>query len=355
MEKIAKLKIVDVVKETSDAISIHFKQSFFSFPKIKYTPGQYLTLLVDVDGRVERRCYSLNSAPKIDNTISVTVKRIKDGKVSNFLFNNVKAGTYMKVLYPMGNFTITPDAKKERHVVLFGAGSGITPLMSILKTILHVEEKSSVSLFYGNRDKESIIFSNELSSYKEKFGDRLNLIHILEQPGDFESCYKGRVERTQVPDLLKQVPQFPAEKTEYYICGPSGMMIEAEEGLKMAGVEDKYINMEKFSAPPPSAEEMEEKGINEFEDRTITIKHKGKSHAVPVKADQQILDAALDEKLKLPYVCMDGICGSCQATCSSGEVYMRKGHVLSQKDMDAGQVLPCICKPLTDDVVIEYS
>lgn len=328
MERVAKLKIVEVVKETADAITIHFKQPFWS--KLKYSSGQFLTLLVHIDGKIERRCYSLNSAPKVDKTISVTVKRIKDGKVSNHLFNTVKAGDKMKVLHPMGEFKLTPDPKSKRHIVLFGAGSGITPLMSILKTVIHEEPNSVVSLFYGNRDEESIIFNVELTALAEANKDRLNLVHILEEPGDFADCYKGRVERSQVPELMKQVPQFPFGQTECYICGPSGMMIEAEEGLKAAGIPDQNINIEKFSAPPPSAEEAKSVGVF-LENREVVIEVKGKQHRIPVQANRTILDAALDEKLKLPYVCLDGICGSCKAERVSGEVHMRKGHVLTDK------------------------
>jgi len=180
------------------------------------------------------------------------------------------------------------------------------------------------------------------------------LTHILENPGDFEDCYKGRVERTQVPDLMKQVPKYPFDKTYCYICGPSGMMIEAEEGLKLAGLPDANVFVERFSAPPPSAQEVKAVGAM-LENREVTIVFKGKEQIVPVKASKTILDAALDAKMKLPYVCMDGICGSCKAECASGEVHMRKGHILSQDDVNNNIVLPCICKPLTNDVVIKYA
>ncbi|WP_109831021.1 ferredoxin--NADP reductase [Reichenbachiella versicolor] len=353
MERVSTLKVVDVIKETEDAVSIHFKQPFFG--KLKYISGQFLTILVDVEGEVERRCYSLNSAPKVDKTISITVKRIKDGKVSNHVFNTVKVGDKMKVLHPMGEFKLAPDPKIKRHVVLFGAGSGITPLMSILKSIIYKEPKSTVSLFYGNRDVESIIFNEELNAIAEEYKERLNLIHILEEPGDFEDCYKGRVERSQVPELLNKVPKFPFGQTECFICGPSGMMVEAEEGLKMAGVPEENINIEKFSAPPvPSAQEMQAVGAF-LENREVVIELKGKKYPVPVKANKYILDAALDEKIKLPYVCMDGICGSCKAEKVSGEVFMRKGHVLTKKEVENNIILPCICKPITNGVVIKYA
>ena len=346
------LKVKNVVKVTEDAVSIHFKQPFFN--KVKYTPGQFLTLLVNIDGQIVRRCYSLNSAPGVDDYISVTVKRIKDGRVSNHIFNEIKAGDKINVLRPMGNFTIKPNPDLKRHIVLFGAGSGITPLISILKSIIKIESKSTVSLIYGNRDVESIIFNEELAAYKAQYQDRLNLIHVIESPGDFADCYKGRVERSQVKTLLAQLPQFDLSATEYYICGPSGMMIEAEEGLKSCGVPTEKINIEKFSAPPPSAEETKVVGpmlIN----REVNISFKGKSYTVPVKAGTTILDAALDEKIKLPYVCMDGICGTCKATITSGEVFMRNGHVLTPAEVESKMVLPCICKPISNNVVVEYN
>jgi len=351
MGKAISLKIKKVIKVTSDAVSLHFKQPFFK--KLKYTPGQFLTLLVDIDGEIVRRCYSLNSAPGVDDYISVTVKRIKDGRVSNFLFNNIKEGDKIKVLAPMGDFTTVPNKNKKRHLVLFGAGSGITPLISILKSILNGEPQSKVSLIYGNRDLESIIFDEELAAYKAKFNGRLQLIHILDDPKGVEGCYKGRIERSQVKGLLEGLPYFPEEETEYYICGPSGMMIEAEEGLKACGVPESKIFIEKFSAPPPSSEENKVPGPM-LENREVSIIYKGKTYEVPVKAGMTILDAALDEKVDLPYVCMDGICGTCKATCTAGEVFMRKGHVLSQKEMDENMVLTCLCKPLTNNVTLEF-
>lgn len=353
MEKILRLKVSKVTRETTDAVNIHFKQPLLA-KKITYLPGQFLTLLVHVNGRVERRCYSLNSSPKTDSTLSITVKRIKDGLVSNHLFETVKAGDRMQVLQPMGSFTLHPDKNKKRHIVLFGAGSGITPLFSILKSVIFNEPQSAVSLIYGNRDKDSIIFNEQLNELKSRNPDRLNMIHILEEAGDFEDCYKGRVERSQVKDILSTLPIFKAEDTLYYICGPSGMMKEAEEGLKLSGIAEERIHIERFSAPPPTATEVKAKGPF-LENREIRIRLRGNEHTVPVSANQSILDAALDQKIKIPYVCMDGICGSCQAKCISGEVFMREGHVLPKKDREAGHILTCISKPLSNNVVIEYS
>lgn len=350
MEKIITLKVQNVIHETADAICIQFKQPLFK--KIKYLSGQFLTLLVDVEGKVQRRCYSLNSAPKVDNLISVTVKRIKDGKVSNHLFNTIKIGDTIKVLKPMGGFTFKPDKKRERHVVLLGAGSGITPLISMVKSALYHEPKSIVSLIYGNRDLETIIFNKPLNKLKEEFPERFVLYHILSDPLTSGHFYKGRIERSQVREILASLPSKPADQTEYYICGPSGMMVEAEEGLKAVGVSQDYINIERFSAPPPDATEAKNAGVF-LETREVIVKMKGIEHTFSVKAGRTILDAALDEKVKVPYVCMDGICGSCQAKCTSGKVHMRSGSVLSKKDAAAGYVLTCLSQPLTNDVVLE--
>lgn len=352
MEKAVTLKISKIIKETEDAISIHFKQPFFN--KIKYKPGQFLTLLVTIEGNVERRCYSLNSAPAVDDFVSITIKRIKDGKVSNYLYDNIREGDKLKVLRPMGNFTVDLHKNKQRHIVLLGAGSGITPLISILKSVLSKEPNSIVSLIYGNRDKESIIFNQELASYQEKYHERMHLLHILEHPGDFEACYKGRVERSQVKSLLEKLPQMHPDQTEYYICGPSGMMTEAEEGLKALGIDSGCIHIEKFSAPPPSSAELKAPGPM-LQTREVKIILKGKTHEISVKAGTTIMDAALDEKIKLPYVCMDGICGTCKAQKSAGDVYMRKGHILTPQEIENNVVLPCICKPLTNNVVLEFS
>lgn len=349
MSNTISLKIKSIEKTTKDSIKIEFKENFFN--KVKYSAGQFLTLLLEIDKKIYRRCYSLNSAMKIDPYPSITVKRVDNGLVSNYLFENAKEGQKIKALTPMGDFTIEPKPDKERHIVLFGAGSGITPLFSILKTILFKEGKSKVSLVYGNRDYDSIIFNEELNQLKKQYPERLQLQHILENPGDFEECYKGRVQRTQVKSILEQLPQLPEDRTEYYICGPTGMMIEAEEGLKSCDVPPGRIHIERFNAPPALAKE--EAKAPEIEDQQVKLIYKGKEHSVDVKAGTSILDAALDQKIKLPYVCMDGICGTCKGQCKTGDVYMRNGHVLSEADMNDGKVLLCMSKPVTDDVVIE--
>ncbi|SHJ58811.1 ring-1,2-phenylacetyl-CoA epoxidase subunit PaaE [Reichenbachiella agariperforans] len=348
MEKISKLKVERVVQETHDAITVFFKQPLFW--KLKYSAGQYLTALVEIGGQMERRCFSLNSAPGIEEELSITVKRLNDGDVSSQLFETVKVGNRIKVLHPQGEFTVTPDPENKRHILLFGGGSGIAPLMSILKTVLNLEPKSIVSLFYGNRDEESIIYNEELKDLKFDFKDRLNLVHILEDPGTKQSYRKGRVERGQVPELLKLVPKFPFGHTYCYICGPSGMMIEAEAGLLMSGVPRSNIFIERYSQQV-SIHEVRAKGAL-VQNRDIRLIHGGATNMITVKANRSILNAALDEGLDLPYVCKDGICGGCKAVCESGEVYMPKDHVLDESEVAQNMILSCVSYPVTNNVVV---
>ncbi|MCV9386308.1 ferredoxin--NADP reductase [Reichenbachiella ulvae] len=349
MERIAKLKVIRIVRETPDAITLFFKQPLLW--KLKYSAGQYLTVLVNLDGGVERRCFSLNSAPEIEKELSITVKNTQDGRVSHYLYNFVKEGDKVKVLHPQGEFKITPDPSMKRHIVLFGGGSGIAPLMSILKTILYFEDKSMVSLFYGNRDEESIIYSEELKDIKFDYQNRLNLIHILEDPGESRDCYKGRVQRTQVPELLRMVPKFPFGHTYCYICGPTGMMIEAIAGLKLAGVPDSNVFVERY-VNADSANEAKAAGAL-LQNRELKLIHQGKTHSVTVKANRSILNAALDKGMELPFVCKDGICGSCKAQCQSGEVFMREDNILSDDEIAQNIVLTCISHPVTNNVVLK--
>ncbi|PIB35802.1 hypothetical protein BFP72_10555 [Reichenbachiella sp. 5M10] len=348
MERVSKLKVVRVVRETPNAISIHFKQPFFW--KLKYTAGQYLTVLIQVEGEVKRRCFSILSAPNLEEEISITAMSSEDGEVSAHLFDTVKEGDKLKVLHPQGEFTIEPDESAKRHLLLFGGGSGIAPLMSILKTVLFVESKSMVSLFYGNRDEESILFNEELKDLQFDYPERLNLIHILENPGDFKDCYKGRVERTQIPELLRKVPKFPFGHTFCYISGPTGLMIEAAAGLRMAGVPDTHIFMEQYLSQSSVQEAKAAAAL--IQNREVKLIYQDKEYHVPVQAGRSILDAAIDAGVELPYVCKDGICSSCKAQRVSGEVFMRGETILSDEEIAQGVVLPCICKPLSNHVVL---
>ena len=186
------LKVKDIIKETDDTVTIQFKQPLFK--KVKYISGQFLTVIIPVNGEKLRRSYSMSSAPNLDSHIGVTVKRVENGVVSNYLNDHIKKGDSIEIMKPMGNFTLEPNKQGKRNIILFGGGSGITPLMSILKSALYFEPNSAVSLVYANSDEDCIIFKDQLDALKEKFGERFNLVHVLSQPKQMWNGHTGRMD-----------------------------------------------------------------------------------------------------------------------------------------------------------------
>ncbi len=213
-----KLTVRSIVKETADAITITFEMPAEGLP---YEAGQFLTLILDIDGDEVRRSYSLCTAPAVDPHPAVTVKRVASGQVSNYLNDTLKPGDTIHVAEPAGTFTTQVDAANKRHLVMFGGGSGITPLMGLLKSVLHTESQSRVSLIYANRAADSIIFRQQLASLREQYIDRLHVVHVLEDATDHPDAQEGQVLTERVPDLLKSL-SFSEATTEYFLCGPQG-------------------------------------------------------------------------------------------------------------------------------------
>lgn len=341
------LKVKEVVKETTDSVTIHFKQPLFK--KVKYKPGQFLTLIVNVKGQKLRRSYSMCSAPNLDNTIAVTVKRVQDGIVSNFLNDNIKAGDSLEIMKPMGHFVLEPNKTLSRDIVLFAAGSGITPLMSILKSTLFFEPNSNVSLVYGNRHEGSIIFRNALDQLKDKFGARLNLIHCLSKADSLWEGYQGRIDSSKTVEIVQAIPNISITKAEYFMCGPEGMMHEIETGLASLGVDSHKIHHESFITTASTTEV----DSSDFSTKTVTVILEGEEHTLTVPPDKSILDTGLDEGLDMPFSCQSGLCTACMGKCKSGEIKMTESDGLSEDEKNEGYVLLCVGHPLTDNVVVE--
>lgn len=340
-----KLKITDVIKETPDAISIHFKQPFFS--KIKYKPGQFLTLIVDVDGKLLRRAYSINTSPKIDKTVSVTIKRVKDGQVSNKLFETIKPGDTIEVMKPMGNFVFEAAKATQRHFVLFAGGSGITPIISIAKSVLYFEPQSMVSMYYANQTEDSVIFKRKLDELVEQFDDRFTLKHIIDQPSPKWKGESGRLNTEKINLWLQSLPDIEKENTEHYICGPGGMMNVVQESLLELGIGDEHIHIESFTAPQTANTSTGE--------AQLAFTFKGKTHDVNVTPGKNLLDAILDSGVNVPYSCMSGICGTCKSKLKTGDVAHSEKTCLTKEDQDNGYILPCVCFAASDSIEVEMN
>jgi ring-1,2-phenylacetyl-CoA epoxidase subunit PaaE len=372
------LRVVEVTRETPDAITIHFEHPEKKI--IASKPGQFLTLIVPVRGQPERRSYSLCSAPHEAPRLAVTVKRVPGGVVSDYLVNQCAVGMEMEVFEPMGTFHVVTEPGKARNMVLIGAGSGITPLMSMAKAVLHEEPKSQVTLIYGNRHEDTIIFLNQLNQLVAQNPDRFRVEHVLSQPktgsqktGAFKAFasffkkkaegpaapftqYTGRLNRKMLIDILQGLQLRDYLDTEFYLCGPEGLMDEAREALKMLKVSPDRIYKESFVTARQKASVEGEVSAGPEEPAAghlVTLIYEGTEYQVPVKKGETILEAGLGQDIDLPYSCQAGLCTACRGKCLSGKVHLDEREGLSDAEMEEGYVLNCVGHPLTDDVVIE--
>ncbi len=359
------LTVRRIQDETADAYTLFFEKP--EDERFVYQAGQYLTLKVDIEGKSHRRAYSLSSSPLVDEFLSVTVKRVKNGLMSHFLRDHLSVGDTVMSMPPMGNFSLTTHPENTLCYVLIGGGSGITPLISILKTVLYAEPDSVVHLWYGNRDEESIIFKQELEKWENQFPDRLVVHHQLSQPSAAWEGPIGRFDKTAIYDKVSRLFMTDEHRKRYFLCGPHGLITAAEAALDKHAVHPNHIYHELFSAPPPSeaqvaaayakeslGDDISPKKRITMEDQTVIITLEGETHEVTVPADETILEAALDADLDAPFACQGGICTTCKAKLLSGKVEMDAHDGLTQGEIDKGYILTCQSHPMTADVKIVY-
>ncbi len=363
------LTVRSIIKETAEAITITFETPAEG---LSYQAGQFLTLILEIDGAEVRRSYSLCTAPAVDPHPAVTVKRVASGKVSNYLNDTLKPGDTIRVAEPSGAFTTKIDATNQRHLVMFGGGSGITPLMGLLKSVLHGEPQSKVSIIYANRAKDTIIFDRQLETLQEQYPNRLYVVHVLEDATDHSDAQEGQVLAERVPELLKAL-SFSESTTEYFLCGPQGMMENVRQALKTMDVPPHLVHKESFvlskptaaktdAAPekptatwdtdtPPGAYQTSQAAVDEAHE--VTVRYEGETHRFRVEPESTILQTALALDIELPYSCQSGLCTACMGKCVSGRMKLDEEDSLTEDDLKEGYVLTCVGHPLTDNVVIE--
>jgi ring-1,2-phenylacetyl-CoA epoxidase subunit PaaE len=324
------LVVKQIVQETKDAISIVFEQPA---SKITYKSGQFLTLIIPIQGKEVRRAYSLCSSPFVDDDLVVSVKRVEKGLMSNWLPDHLKKGDKIKVMEPMGQFTTEFAADKKRHLVMFAGGSGITPMLSIIKSLLTQEPNSLVSLIYCNRNIDSIIFKETLAQWETRYEGRLHVIHILDEAPMNWQGYSGLLNHDMLSKLFERIPNWGAEQTTYLMCGPEGMMKNVDTLLEARQISREKIFKESFVQ--------------------VTIRYDGQEFKFMVEPHRTILETALDQGIDLPYSCQSGLCTACRGKALSGQVKLDEEEGLSQSERAEGYVLTCVGHPLTDDVVIE--
>ncbi|MEP6737303.1 MAG: ferredoxin--NADP reductase [Chryseolinea sp.] len=346
------LGVRDVIQETRDAISIVFDNPVQG--KLNYKAGQFLTLIIPVSGKEVRRAYSLCTSPFTDEFPAVTVKRVDDGLMSNWLPDNLKKGSTIRIMEPMGQFTTEFNASAKRHIIMFAGGSGITPMMAIIKSILTQESSSICSLIYCNRDEHSIIFKQQLEKLEVNDEGRLHVIHILDNAPMNWQGYSGLLNHDMLTKLFERIPDWGIDKTTYLMCGPEGMMKNVESLLSVRNIPMDKVFKESFVQGTIDKETKQEAATStQDKAHEVTIRYDGQEYKVLVPAGKAILETALDQGIDLPYSCQSGLCTACRGKCLSGKVKLDEEEGLSKSEREEGYVLTCVGHPLTDDVVIE--
>jgi ring-1,2-phenylacetyl-CoA epoxidase subunit PaaE len=352
MSKFHTLKVIDVVRETPDAVSVAFEVPPALKPDYKYKQGQYLTLKFILKGEELRRSYSICSSPVDEHELRVAIKKVKDGRISTHINDNLKVGDVVEVMTPMGNFFTEMDASNKKNYILFGGGSGITPMLSILKTVLRAEPQSRVTLFYGNNDESSIIFKKQIEQLAIANADRLNVVHVLNTPpAGHPEKLKGMMTKEKNMELVKDYVDAAADN-EYFICGPGPMMENVVNALKALNIPEPKIHIEYFTAPVNADEVKPSADVASGASATIVID--GDEHKVVLEENETILEAAIRIGLDAPYACQGGSCCTCRALLEEGKVDMAVNYALSASEVKQGFILTCQSRPTTDKVVVNY-
>ncbi len=359
MARFHTLTVTSVHQETVDAITIGFKIPAELRADFNFIHGQYLTLKVPVKGEVLRRSYSICSSPLDPEELKIAVKRVQDGRVSTTLVETLKPGMTLEVMTPMGSFYTLLDAAHSKHYVCFAGGSGITPILSIIKTVLRTEPKSRLTLFYGNTDVDRIIFRSNLEELQAKYGERLSVHHILTYGHDEDMLFNGLITVEKASALMRRFVQDNAD-TEYFICGPEPMMVNTSEALEKLGVDKKRIHIELFTSPvasepkkdAPEAPATDGQLTGKAKVKIILDGHETEIEVAP-KGDS-ILDCAEAAGLDVPYACKGAVCCTCKARIVEGKVAMDMNYALTDEEVADGYVLTCQSHPLTPRVVVDY-
>jgi ring-1,2-phenylacetyl-CoA epoxidase subunit PaaE len=348
------LEVARVEPLTDDAVAITFAVPDELRADYAFTHGQHLTVRRTIDGVEVRRNYSI-CAPSTSGLLRVAVKRLAGGAFSAYATNAVRPGDVIDVMTPTGRFHTPLDPANEKHYCAIAAGSGITPVLSIVTTVLEVEPASEVTLVYGNRTTASVMFLDELADLKDRYPTRFRLINILSREPQEVELFSGRIDAAKVRQLLGSL--VPAETVdEWFLCGPFAMVEQAREVLLTAGVPTGRVHMELFHVEGEAPREAPtEQSVRDQGSSAVTVLLDGRASTLDVpRGDQAILDATLAVRADAPFACKGGVCGTCRARLVEGEVEMARHYALEQDEIDAGFVLTCQARPLSDTVVVDF-
>ena len=352
------LKIKDIRKETADCVSVSFEIPAEWKDEFQFRQGQNITVRTFIEGKEIRRSYSICSSP-LDNELRIAVKKIENGKFSSYANHQLKKNNTIDVLPPTGQFFTELNPSNKKNYLAFAAGSGITPIISIIKTTLATEQQSSFSLVYGNRNRNSIIFKEELEALKNLYMDRFSVHHILSREKTDASVNYGRIDAEKCNALFKNLIDLELVN-EFFICGPEEMIFSVKNWLESQGIEKRKIHFELFTVPGQNSV------MNKPAERSALYPSNTSISKVNIKLDgitfdfdlaynsEPILDAALKQGADLPFACKGGVCATCRAKLISGKVEMDNNYALQPEELEAGFILTCQSHPRTEQVVIDF-
>lgn len=349
------LRIAEIRRETGDAVSIVFDLPVALRDTFAFRPGQHLTLCAVIDGEEIRRSYSLCAAPH-EGVWRIAVKRLPGGRFSSLVNDYLKGGDRIDVMPPSGSFTWPFEADRKASYAMFASGSGITPIMSLLKAGLESEPKSQFALFYGNRDSDSVLFLDELADLKNRHIGRLRIHHFFSREVDELDIFNGRIDDTKMEIVTRRMVD-AAGLTAAFVCGPEGMMDAVETALLAAGMQAGNIFSERFGAAALGAEQQAAMALMEARaaGKRMKITVDGRTRSLAFDPElKSILDNATAAGLRTPFSCKAGVCATCRARVMRGDVEMIRNFGLSQQEVEDGYVLTCQAMPVSDDVEIDF-
>ncbi len=345
MAAFQRIRVADIEKLCHDAVAITFDAP----PEFAFRPGQSLTVRRIIDGAEARRSYSICAPAGAPPRVGV--REVAGGAISSWLVHEVKCGDEIEALPPSGRFV--PDVETPGHHVLIAAGSGITPVISIAASVLRNPD-SRVTLLYGNRRADTVMFADELADLKDTYPARLELVHVLSREAREVPLFSGRLDAARLRVLLPILCDV-AEVDHWWLCGPYGMVLDAQQVLAGFGVAPARVHQELFyveDTAPPQATHQDATPSGPASQVTVVLD--GRSTLVAVPKTTTILEGAQRVRPDLPFACKGGVCGTCRAKVSSGEVHMRRNFALEDAEIEAGFVLTCQSTPVTDEVTVDY-
>ncbi|WP_396144286.1 2Fe-2S iron-sulfur cluster-binding protein [Flavobacterium sp.] len=348
MSQFYKLQIKEVKRETPSAVSVVFNVPSELQSVYQFIAGQYINLKLTLDGQEIRRAYSICSSPE-SGELRIAIKSVKNGHFSKFANENLKVGDIIEVGQPEGKFTFEPQVGRQRNYAAFVAGSGITPVMSILKSVLHNEKDSTFVLVYGNKNTDETIFHQELHDLQQQYVGRL-FVHFAYTQIKVENELFGRIDKANVNFVLNNKHK-EKEFSKFYLCGPEEMINLVSNILKENNVADKNIKFELFSTSTSAEKEI---ATSENGHTKITVLVDDEETTFEMSQKQTLLEAALKQGIDAPYSCQGGICSSCLARISKGTAEMKKNSILTDKEVESGLILTCQAHPTSSEIFVDF-